>query len=504
MPTLSKSKIIAFRQCPKRMWLDVHRPDLREVSTASEARFKVGHQVGDLARQIYDPDGEGVFIDIKQGFREAFELSAKLLAEGTQTIFEAGFRHSNTIALADVMIPTTTRSGQSWKMVEVKSSGGFKAYHLEDIAVQVFLARGMGLDVSSVALGHVDTSWTYPGGGDYRGFLKEHDLTQETLALAGDVRTWLSEAHQVANMTLEPEIETGPQCGTPFECPFSAYCNRENTPPTFPVDWLPRLTQKQRTSLDDVGIVELSEVPEGMLTPKQKRVREHTIQNTQYFDSDGAKEALQGCGFPAYFLDFETANLTVPIWAGTRPFQQIPFQFSLHKVAEDLSLQHEGFLEISGDDPSRLFAEAVIKACRFDGPVFVYNATFEKMILRKLSHQFSDLSTSLQRLVDRIVDLLPVAQSHFYAPSQCGSWSIKSVLPAAVPELSYDQLEGVRNGEMAVDAFAEAISPDVLQWRKDEIRKQLWEYCKLDTLAMVRLWEFFLQLDLPDSVSTQE
>ena len=497
MPTLSKSKIIAFRQCPKRLWLEVHRPELREVSAATEARFQVGYQVGDIAIKLYDPHASGVLIKIKEGFREAFELSSRLLEEGERIIFEAGFRFLDSVAFADVMIPTSKRGKTFWKMVEVKSSASVKDYHIEDIAVQSFLARGMGLEVESVSLAHVDSSWTYPGGGDYRGFLKEADLTRESLELASEVSNWLGEAHKVALSPQEPDIQTGDQCYSPFECPFLPYCNIGKTEPEFPIDWLPRLTQNQRLLLKEDGITDLRDVPVGILTPKQKRVREHTINGTEFFDQGGARDELKDKGFPAYFLDFETSNLTVPIWAGTRPYQQIPFQFSLHKVSQDGELEHAGFLNLTGEDPSRAFAEAVISSCGNAGPIYAYNAKFEKSILRALAGRFGDLSSALEQITNRIHDLLPVAEKYFYAPSQCGSWSIKSVLPAVVPELSYEELDGVKDGNMAMEVFTEAIAPATSEERRQEIRRQLSGYCKLDTLSMVGIWMKFLDLKKP-------
>ncbi len=502
MPTLSKSKIIAFRQCPKRLWLEVHRPELRQDSSATQASFQVGYQVGDIARRIYDPFEAGVCIDVtKDGFPEAFKQSARLLAEGKRPVFEAGFKSDGTIAFADVMIPVLEGECRSWKMVEVKSSTGVKDYHRDDVAVQSFLARAMGVNLSYVAVACIDSSWIYPGGGDYVGLLAESDLTGETLERAGEVSAWISGAHQIADSNSEPEIVTGDQCHTPFECGFCGYCNRDKVPPEFPVDWLPRVTPKQRIAFKAAGAEDLRDVPEHLLSQKQRLVRDHTLRNEVFFDREMAKKTIQGSGFPAYFLDFETSNRPVPIWAGNRPYQQIPFQFSLHKFTDSLLLEHSQFLDLSGNDPSRPFAEAVIEACGEIGPIFVYNAKFEKRILRELADRFLDLSPALQEIINRIIDLLPVAEKCFYAPSQFGSWSIKSVLPAAVPELSYDDLEGVRDGGMAVNAFAEAIDKKTTAERKEELRGQLSEYCTLDTLAMVGLWKCFLGLNKPEIAS---
>jgi len=490
MPTLSKSKIIAYRQCPKRLWLEVHHPELRVDSAATRASFQVGHQVGEIARQIYDPAGEGTCIDIaKDGFKAAFEQSARLFETGDRPVFEAGFKSSNTIAFADVMIPADDGGRVSWKMVEVKSSTSVKDYHRDDVAVQSFLARAMGIKLSSVSVACIDSSWVYPGGGDYMGLLAESDLTEETLDRSGEVSSWISGAHQTAASATEPEIETGDQCSIPFECGFCGYCNRDKVAPEFPVSWLPRLSPKQRRNFKDAGVEDLRDVSEHLLGPKQRLVRDHTLAGTVFFDREAAKKALRGCGSPAYFLDFETCNMPVPVWPGTRPYQQIPFQFSLHKVAE--SLEHTHFLDLSGQDPSRPFAVAVIEACGFAGPVFVYNAKFETMVLRQLATRFTDLAPGLDAIIARVIDLLPIAEKCFYHPSQCGSWSIKSVLPAAVPELSYEQLDGIKDGGMAMSGFAEAIHPETTAARKEEIRGQLLAYCCLDTLAMVGLWKVF-------------
>jgi len=181
----------------------------------------------------------------------------------------------------------------------------------------------------------------------------------------------------------------------------------------------------------------------------------------------------------------------VPIWKGTRPYQQIPFQFSLHRLDEDGRLEHGAFLDLSGEDPSEALAQALVAQCGTEGPVYVYNAGFERRVIRELGERFPSLATSLHAINDRLVDLLPIAKAHFYHPSQHGSWSLKAVLPAACPDLSYDSLDGVADGGMAVDAFREAIASETTEKRRLEIKRELRAYCHLDTLAMVRLWELF-------------
>jgi hypothetical protein len=216
-----------------------------------------------------------------------------------------------------------------------------------------------------------------------------------------------------------------------------------------------------------------------------------TLTKEAYFDQAGAAQALAAHTLPAYFLDFETIAYAVPLWQGTRPYQQIPFQFSVHRLSETGQLTEQSFIDLSGHDPSEAFAKALVAACHESIPIFVYNAGFEKTRIKELAEKFPPLPQALLALISRVVDLLPIAREYYYHPSQQGSWSIKAVLPALCPDLHYEDLEGVQDGGMAMTAFAEALAPQTTPARKAEIERQLLEYCKLDTYAMVRLWGAF-------------
>lgn len=491
MRTFSKSKLMALRQCPKRFWLEVHRPDLREDSASAEAGFQVGYQVGDIAQRIYDSECRGALIDVQsEGFNRAFERSAELLST-TQPIFEAGFSAGGALAFADVMLPAQQDGKQVWRMVEVKSSTRVKDYHRDDVAVQAFIAQTAGVPLASIALAHIDSSWVYPGDEDYRGLLKENDLTAEAFARTDEVQGWIAEAQRVSAEAVEPAIDTGGHCDSPFECGFYGYCSRDEPKPEFPVYWLPRFSSSKAQELANQGVYDLSAVSDDLLNDKQQRVKVHTLANTVFFDAAGAAADLAPYGFPAYFLDFETIQFAVPIWKGTRPYQMITFQFSLHTLDASGQIEQTGFLDLSGNDPSEPFAHALIAACGEQGPVFVYNAGFEKARISELAQRYPHLSEALLAINARVVDLLPIARERYYHPSQQGSWSIKKVLPAVVPELRYDALDGVQDGGMAMGAFHEGIRPDTSATRKAQIEQQLLAYCELDTYAMVRLWQVF-------------
>jgi hypothetical protein len=491
MHTFSKSKLMAFRQCPKRLWLEVHRPDLREDSGATQAGFQVGDQVGEIARRIYDPDGNGALIDIEtEGFNSAFERSAQLL-QSTQPIFEAGFIAAGALAFADVMLPVRHGGRQAWRMVEVKSSTHIKEYHRDDVAVQAYIARAAGVPLEAIALAHINSSWIYPGDEDYRGLLKENDLTAEAFARTEEVKHWIAQAQIIAAAPSEPDVTTGDQCSVPFECGFHGHCSRKDRSPEFPVSWLPHFSSAKLKTLAENGVDDLRSVPGELLNDRQRRVKTHTLAGSVFFDADGAKVDLEAYSLPAFFLDFETIQFAVPVWKNTRPYQQIPFQFSLHRLNTAGVLAHSAFLDLSGNDPSEAFSTALVAACESEGPIFVYNAGFETARIRELAARYPELSADLLAINERIVDLLPIARERYYHPDQRGSWSIKKVLPVAVPELSYTALDGVQDGGMAMDAFLEAIQPDVAAGRKKEIETQLLAYCKLDTYAMVRLWQVF-------------
>lgn len=497
MRVLSKSKLLSYLQCPKRLWLEIHRPELREDSAATQASYAVGHSVGDIARRIYDKDGKAALIDVgTEGFDGALARSQTLLAS-TRPIFEAGFSASGAIAFADVLLPVRRGGRKLWRMVEVKSSTSVKDYHRSDAAIQAFVAREAMVPLAGIALAHIDNSWVYPGNDDYAGLLVENDLTDEAFARQTEVRGWIKNAHSVAKMDAEPAISCGRHCNDPYECGFSAYCSTQGPQAEYPVSWLPQVRAKAlRARIEEDGAIDLREIEDELLNGTQLRVKTHTLAEKTYFDSLGAQADLSQHKLPGYFLDFETVMFPVPIWKDTRPYQQIPFQFSLHRLSRTGKLEHRGFLDLSGKDPSKAFAEALIGACDERGPIFVYNAAFETARITELAVRFPRLKRPLHALLARILDLLPIARDRYYHPDQHGSWSIKAVLPTIAPDLSYASLTGVQDGGMAMGAYVEAISPTTTPTRKAQIRDELAAYCALDTLAMVRLREFFCG-DLP-------
>lgn len=295
MRTLSKSKLVAFRQCPKRLRLEIHRPKLRADSFATQASFAVGHQVGDIAQRLYDPKGKGgVLIDPQ--------------AEG----FEAGFRADGALAFADVMMPVKQGSKRTWRMVEVKSFTSVKDYHGDDAAVQALLARTCGVPLSAIALAHIDSAWVYPGADDYDGFLLENDLTDEAFGRSDEVRGWIAEAQQIVAKKKVPAINTGSQCTGPYEYGFLAYCQGLEPQAEQPVSWLPRIGNKLAAHIKSNRVIELRDIPDALLNDQQRRVKEVALSGkdpSQAF----AEALLAACGErgPIFVCNagFETARI---------------------------------------------------------------------------------------------------------------------------------------------------------------------------------------------------
>lgn len=495
MRPISKSKLLAYRQCPKRLWLEIHAPELKVESEQAQARFDQGQEVGDLARFLYDPDeiGESVVPDLI-GWSNIFRHT-QLLLDMRIPLFEASFEAEGAMCMADVLLPVKSGRRKVWHMVEVKSSSSVKDYQRDDAAFQAYVTHAAGLPLASVAVAYVDSNWIYKDKGDYRGLLTEVDLTQEAFSRGTEVKQWIDAARQVVRRRKAPDMAVGDQCKEPFECGFQVHCRSQQAQPKHPAQWLPKVrTKALKDCLATLPSQELCDVPDKLLNPIQLRVKQCTIGKKTYFDAEGALSALkQGKAHkpPLYFLDFETVQLAIPRWVGTRPYQQVPFQFSCHHLGRTGKLSHAAFLDLSGDDPSRPLAQALIEACGTNGPILAYSADFERGRIRELAQRFPRLKTSLLAIAERIVDMLPVALQHYYHPDMQGSWSIKNVLPCLVPSLSYEALDGVRNGGEAVTAYIAATDEFADPKDTAHIESQLLRYCELDTYAMVKLWQVF-------------
>lgn len=484
-PRLSKSRILSGLQCPRRLWLEAFRREVMETSAGAQASFDAGNALGDLARELYGP---GLLIghvdDISRALRETENaLSTK---GKRQVLFEAAFQYDGVMVRADALVPV--RGG--YDLIEVKSSGFVKDYHLVDCAVQAWVIQNAGISLRRIHIAHVDTSFVYEGGENYDGLLLPEDVTTKVIELQGNVPDWVRGLKNVLRSE-EPAIKTGEQCAKPFDCPFFNYCRKqEPAGPEYPVTILPRAGKLAKT-LQEEGYLDLCEVPVSRLAnPLHQRVRQASISQLAFVDP-GVATTMQKLGYPRYYLDFETVDFAVPKWAGTRPYQQIPFQWSCHVENPDGSIAHDMFLDLTGEPPMRAFAESLLVAVDEPGPILVYNQAFEKTRIAELAAMFPDLAGQLNAVIARIVDLLPIMRECYYHPAMKGSWSIKKVVPTIAPDLDYGNLENVASSGDAPLAYLEATHPGTTEVRRVELDAALRRYCANDTLAMVELVRTF-------------
>ena len=476
---LSKSKLMSALQCPKRLFLEIHQPELRERSESSERAFAIGNEVGEAARRAYK-DGE--LIATKDPDQSVVETMVALAKRQNMTVFEAGFFYGAVLVRADIV---TKRKG-GFHLAEVKSSTDLKPHYVYDVAIQNWVIEGSDVPLKSSHLWHIDNTFTYEGNGDYRGLFKKENVTDEANSLVESIPRFVAESQKILAGGL-PAQEIGPHCHTPYDCPFLSHCS----PPEaeYPVDILPYGGSLLKKLISD-GYEDLRDVPKALLT-KERHLRVWRSSKSGKAEIDpAAKKELRALPFPRYYLDFETVQFAVPIWAGTRPYQQLPFQWSCHVESEGGRLTHLEFLDSSGQPPMRDFAESLINALGGAGPILVYTH-FERTILRGLIERFPDLDLPLNRIIKRIFDLYPFTQANYYHPAMKGSWSIKSVLPTIAPDMDYQQLEHVQDGGGAQDAYREILREQTDPERREVLVNALKTYCGHDTLALVALARFF-------------
>ncbi len=280
-------------------------------------------------------------------------------------------------------------------------------------------------------------------------------------------------------------MEPGNQCKNPHECPFLGHCCESR--PEYPVSCLPNRGKIVKELMAE-GILDIRDIPEGRLNKSiQERVRRVTKSGKAEIDPS-VVAVLKRFAYPRYYLDFETVGFAVPRWQGTRPCQPIPFQWSCHMEHADGKIGHRWFLDISGKNPMRAVAESLVNNLGDSGPgpIFMYSA-YEKRIINYLMRLIPDLAPRLKPIIDRLVDMRPIVKDHYYHPDMKGSWTLKSVTACIAPEMSHDRLEEVTDGMAAQRTYMEIISPATDTTRRKNLRKKLLEYCKLDTLAMVRI-----------------
>jgi predicted RecB family nuclease len=480
---ISKTKLLHYLQCPRRLWLEQYSPEILDEAAIDEAAIETGRVVGVKAREVLGR-GAGHLVSHDRGLRSAVAETAALLeAGGNEPIFEATFDYDGLTVQVDVL----DRAGNTLRIVEVKSSTKVKDHFLADCAIQAWTLGKLGLAPSATALALINNEFEYAGDGNYQGLFREIDLTHDLGPDIAGVPAAVEATRETLASLDEPNCEIGTHCMTPHACPFFSHCAPEQR--EFSILGLGGRKEALYALMLE-GFKDIRELGEQhVASATQERIWRQTIAGEPYVSAE-LQSLIHALGYPRYFLDFETIAFAIPIWPGTRPYQALPFQWSCHIDDGSGAVRHEEFLDTSGEAPMRQIAEELVGRLGTSGPIVVYTS-YEKRVLTDLAARFPDLAPGIGALIERIVDLHPIAKEHYYHPDMRGSWSIKAILPTIGAGIDYATLEEVQNGEAAQSAYLEAIHESTSADRRDALREALLAYCRLDTLALVKLVEFF-------------
>jgi hypothetical protein len=477
---LSKSRFQTGLQCGKALWLKCRAPRLADpVSELQQHIFDTGTEVGELARMLF-PGGVLVAEDHLHS-AEALSTTARLLEDPPPALFEAALEHADVFVRPDVLVRA---ADGAWDLYEVKASTKLKDEHVTDVAVQMWVLEGAGLRVRRAHLMHLDNTYVHDGGDyDLEALFTSEDVTAEARSWQQQVPTLVQDMLAMLQGP-EPQIRVGRRCRHPYTCAFFGHCH--SFLPERPVTALPRISADVLDALLAEGIHDIADVPATYpgLTAVQRGVCE-VVRSGEPQVVGHLQRSLSRLQTPLYFLDFETLMSALPLYAGSRPWQSVPFQWSCHVLAEDGTLEHREFLYEGADDPRPAFTESLLEALGDHGSVLVYSA-FENTRLTELAEAFPEHAHAIGALKARLVDLEKVVKQHLRHPACLGSTSIKVVLPALAPDLSYAGL-GIAEGGTAALRYWQAATGRLAEDERAQVYVDLRAYCGTDTLAMVRV-----------------
>lgn len=482
---LSKSLFLRGHQCHKSLWLHKHQPELKDpVDPGLQARFDSGHAVGALAHQLLSGGVEVPYEGLTHA--EQLAMTMKLLAEGRETIYEATFQHDGIFVKVDIL----HHGAAGWELLEVKESTEVKEVHRTDAAVQLYVLAGAGLDVAKVAIVHIDTTYVRQGDLEVQKLFTIADITDAAREMQPNIPAEIADMRAMLAGGV-PAIDIGPQCSDPYACDFHGHCWQH-----IPEDSVFDLRERgvDTFALYGEGIVRQADIPLERLNGKQRQQVEATLRQVDTLDKAEVQRFLAGLWHPRCYLDFETVNPAIPLFDGLRPYQQMPFQYSLRvQSSAGESLVHHELLAQPGVDPRRELAERLLGEIPEGACVVAWNQAFEKRVLGELAKSFPDLAPRIGKLLESFRDPMALFRDRsVYLWRQKGSYSIKAVLPVLVPELSYEGME-IAGGDMAMGAYYRMCDAEDAE-ELERVRRALLEYCALDTQGLVRIVERLREL----------
>jgi predicted RecB family nuclease len=468
----------------KRLYLEIHQPELAKAADdGQEARLEQGQEVGLLAQKRF-PDG--VVVGFEEGIGDALARTAALMDDASvPAIFEATFQHSNLLVRVDIL---QRRPKNRWRLIEVKSSVGVKPHYLYDVAIQHYVLSACGVNISSACLMHLNRDYRYDGDAhDLQALFTIRDQTRKVKKLDADLPKLLTVQRKALAQADPPDILPGPHCTDPYQCEFFSQCNPE--PPEHHISFLPRLGLKKRQQLMELGISLIHEIPEDFPLSELQARMWASVTTGQTWVSETLPKELSKLKYPFFFMDFESLNPAIPRFQGMWPYAQIPFQWSVHRqLTPESQLEHFEFLAEDQHDPRREFIGSLCAVLGKRGRIIVYNSGFESQRLGELADWFPEYKERIKNIRERLWDLWPFVKKHVYHPAFRGSFSIKSVLPALVSDMTYDGMEVAHGGEAGL-AWEQLIRGELDPAERQQLKAALLAYCRQDTLAMVKILE---------------
>ena len=490
---LSKSKYCKCVQCKKIIWLNKYKPELA-IQTARESVLENGTKVGELAKSLF---GKYEDIEFNKDLNIMIERTQKLLQNKPNIITEASFNYDNNFCSVDIL----KNDIDGVEIYEVKSSTEVHDVYLDDASYQCYVLSNLGLNVKKVCIVYINNQYVRRKELEIDKLFNIEDITDIAMSKQNEIKNNISmlnkymEEHDENN---EPTTDIGIKCSEPYDCEYWEYCTRDLPKPNV-FDIASGMRKDKKFEKYYEGKISFEDLQYEDLNPKYLEQIDFELNNLQpKIDKDAIRDLMDSLVYPLYFIDYETYQLAVPEIEGTRPYQQLPFQYSLHIIEEKgAPIEHREFLaEIGDKDFIRHFAESMIKDMPKNGSIIIYNKSFEPARNNEIARMYPDLKEEMDRLNSNMVDFLePFKQRKYYCKEMHGSASIKAVLPALYPndpELDYHNLPVVHNGGEASDAFLNL--KDKSKEEQEVIRHGLLVYCELDTYAMVKIWMKFKEI----------
>ena len=497
--TLTKTKITSGLQCHKKLWFDFHKPVKKDNFV-----FHLGNRFGEIVRRNY---GEGLDLSDNFDIRDAVDKTKKAInSDNINAIYEGAFIYLDTLVRIDVLI----RRKIGWELLEAKSSTKLKDEHIPDVAIQSFIVKSCGVNLSSIKLIHINKEFTYKGDKNYNNLIIENEITGEVILKEKEVINYIKKLKPLADKNSScPNISMGEHCNKPYSCDYQDRC--ESLLPKSNItsyEILPYIKKDKNLIkyMKEKGTKDLQKVPAKFFkdrsdyAPDYHKIIQDAHKNNKSWTSKDLKNVFNDFSFPFYFIDFETVNQGVPIIKGTQPYYPLPFQWSVHKwksIDKEIKLNDaDSFIDFENQNIEREFIKRLLKSVGETGTIFAHSASTEKSVLKRLKDKdnCSDLAEKIEKLINRVADTLSLVKKHFYSPLMNGDYGIKNIIMSkSIPsDISYNEKDNIGSGTDAQLAWFIYTKKNTSKKDKQKQIDLLIKYCSKDTLAMYHLLKYLI------------